>query len=327
MNQKRIIRLKKLREEKLKDSSVIDISKNKIVIQNEVSASIKLAGIISALAAIILAGITWWSVYKSGELIKISNQQLKLTQANLDSAYVQFELNKELVNAAKDQVNINKKSIDLLAAQIEQNARNLDLSVKQLEIASQNLSNQKLEKYLLYEPIVELFDFRVGGELATLYLQNKNPYKIINLRYRFRPYLIYTDTLLNIDSLMISTFLISEIEFADTLYENKLSKYLIVFHPKDDLVLELNPVAKIRTSLGVESIKNNQISTGLVQRYVVLEIKFQREIDNREFTKNFYLRVWGGFDSKDKEGAVIKSSRNEIIEMYRNKSKMRTFQK
>ena len=321
MNQKRIIRLKKLREEKLKDSSVIDISKNKIVIQNEVSASIKLAAIISALAAIILAGIAGWSVYKSSELIEISNEQLALTKANLDSAYIQFKLNKELVIATKDQVDINKKSTELLAAQIEQNSKSLDISSKQLGIANVNLLNTIHEKYLLYEPNLELFDIRINQELATIYFRNKNPFDLTDIRYRFRSYLLYRDSLGKIDSTMITTTLISEIEIADRLKANTTGKFMIVFHPYNDLFVDSNPLAKIPMYTGLKKVKEYELLSGIVHRFVRMEITYTRELDNREFRKYFYFRVWG-FESKEKGGTVIQSSLNEIIELYKIEAKM-----
>src|SRR3989339_85592 len=292
-----------------------------------------IATFVSAIATGILAVTTYFSLNETKEMVKASMNQVTLGEGNLTLGNKQYDLNKKSIDSANQQfketmqlaykqLRINDSSPSILNQQNDYYRENLEVSTQQLKNANKNLEFAYQERILEKPPELEIFDIRTEQDDAFwVWLYNKNPYKLFNIEFKWSAFAITFDSSLNYNITQINRVRISPNILIDTILAFTQIKEQNVFYIGKDLYLPNNSKAIVKLNGQFEKPTEQLLADRVINRFVKLELKYKRELDYKEFRKDFFFDVWGYRVEEHKyEGSLIETDYEELIELYKNQA-------
>jgi hypothetical protein len=290
--------------------------------------------IILTLATGLLALFAFLTLNETKDMVSNTKDQVKLGEGNLSLSNKQYDLNRKSIDSANQQfdetmqlaykqLRINDSSLSILNQQNVYYQDNLEIATKQLQNANKNLEFTLQERILEKTPEVDVFDIRTEQvDIFWIWLENKNPYKLFNIQFSWSAFAITFDSTLNSNITQINRVWISPNILIDTMPAFSQIKEQNVFYVGHDLYLPNNSKAIVKLDGRFQKPTEELLADGSINRFVKLELKFRRELDFKEFKKNFFFDVWG-YKEKEKGGQLQKWDYEDLIELYKNRAMRR----
>lgn len=292
-----------------------------------------------AIATGTLAYFAFQTLNETKKIVEKSTEQVKIGEGNLILGKEQYDLNrksidsasqqfKETMQLAYNQLRINDSSLSILNQQNDYYRENLVVSTQQLKNANKNLEFAYQERILEKPPELEVFDIRTEQDDAFwVWLYNKNPYKLFNIEFKWSAFAITFDSSLNYNITQINRVRVSPNTLIDTILAFTQIKKQNVFYIGKDLYLPNNTKAIVKLNGQFERPTEQLLADRVINRFVKLELKFERELDYKEFRKDFFFDVWGYREEEHKyEGSLLQTDYDELLELYKNQAMRRYLQ-